>query len=742
MGEVNIGVGKMEEAEARADLGRFRGLKGPWYVLFLVFTAVGTLLSVNQIFSLKFFVGVVILDNSYLYLLLGMFLSLVFLVFPATKKSSREHIPWYDYLMFGLTVLMTVYYSYTGSQSLEEGWEFESPDFPVVLAFIMWVIIMEAVRRTGGLAIFIIFGVLSLYPVYADSAIIPEMFSGMPQTLFGTARYHLMSEESVLGIPMTVFGTLIIGFIIFGVTLQSTGGGRFFINLAFALLGGVRGGPAKVAIVASGLFGSLSGSVITNVLTTGAMTIPAMKRTGYPARYAAGIEACASTGGVLMPPVMGATAFVMASFLDISYITVAGAAVIPSILYFYGLFVQIDSYAARNGIRGLPKEELPSAKQTLKEGWFYVFAFCLLIYLLVWLKREAHAPFFATAALLALSQFGKLSYKEPWFYILGGTLLVFLGLVASSIFLPQDLAILAPVIATIVLLVVSYLPKHIRVSNQNILDYLQANGRLLAELVAILAAVGLIIGGLMVTGMAGTFSGDLVRLAGGKVVPLLLMGALTSFILGVGMTVTAAYIFLAIVLAPALVALGLDPLAVHLFILYWGMVSFITPPVALGAFAAASLAGASPIRTGLEAMRLGSIIYFLPFFFVLNPALIFHGEWWEVLIMFGTALLGITLIASGLQGYLVKVGPLGVNGQALSARILLIFAGLLLAYPWGLPFVDEWLDLVFGGFMVENPGMGSKVAGMVMFVPAVALGRLVNRGRAPGAALAPEQTSD
>ncbi|MCZ6728982.1 MAG: TRAP transporter fused permease subunit, partial [SAR324 cluster bacterium] len=615
MGEVNLGLNKMEEAEAKAGQGRFRGLKGPWYVLFIVFTAVGTLLAVNQIFSLKFLVDFVILDNSYLYLLLGLFLSLVFLVFPATKKSSRERIPWYDYLLFFTTVALSVYYSATGSISIEEGWEYESPVFPVVLAFIMWAIIMDAVRRTGGWAIFFIFGVLSLYPVYADAIFIPEMFSGMPQDLMGTARYHLMSEESVLGIPMNVFGTLIIGFIIFGVTLQSTGGGRFFINLAFALLGGVRGGPAKVAIVASGLFGSLSGSVITNVLTTGALTIPAMKRTGYPARYAAGIEACASTGGVLMPPVMGATAFVMASFLDISYAEVAIAAVIPSILYFYGLFVQIDSYAARNGIQGLPKSELPSALQTLKEGWFYIFAFFLLIYLLLWLKREAHAPFFATAALLALSQFGKLSPKDIWFYILGGALLVFLGFVVGSIYLPGDLGVLAPVFATVMLLIVSYLPKHIRISNQTFNDYLQSNGRLLAELVSILAAVGLIIGGLMVTGMAGTFSGDLVRLAGGQVVPLLLMGALTSFILGVGMTVTAAYIFLAIVLAPALVELGLDPLAVHLFILYWGMVSFITPPVALGAFAAASLAGASPIRTGLEAMRLGSIIYFLPFFF-------------------------------------------------------------------------------------------------------------------------------
>ncbi|MCZ6628189.1 MAG: TRAP transporter large permease subunit, partial [SAR324 cluster bacterium] len=228
------------------------------------------------------------------------------------------------------------------------------------------------------------------------------------------------------------------------------------------------------------------------------------------------------------------------------------------------------------------------------------------------------------------------------------------------------------------------------------------------------------IGGLMVTGMAGTFSGDLVRLAGGQVVPLLLMGALTSFILGVGMTVTAAYIFLAIVLAPALVELGLDPLAVHLFILYWGMVSFITPPVALGAFAAASLAGASPIRTGLEAMRLGSIIYFLPFFFVLNPALVFHGPLWEVTYEFATAIFGVTLIASGLQGYLVKVGVLAADPLSLLTRALCVASGLLLAFP---ETVSNWV-------------------GLSLVVPVVVLGKVVNRGKSPASALVTERPSD
>ena len=681
MGRLDDKLEVMEAVEAKASLDRLRPLKGIWRTLFLTFTAVGVLLSVNQIYNLKMFAEVVILDNSYLYLLLGIFFSIVFLIFPATAKSSREVIPWYDYVFFATALAISCYFSWNGLRSLEEGWEYDSPTEPVVLAFFMWALIMEGARRAGGIAIFIIFGLLSFYPIFAESALMPEIFTGTSQSIVDTARYHLMSEESVLGIPMRVFGTLIIGFIIFGVALQSTGGGRFFINLAFALLGGVRGGPAKVAIVASGLFGSLSGSVITNVLTTGSMTIPAMKRTGYPARYAAGIEACASTGGVLMPPVMGATAFVMASFLDIPYIWVAIAAIVPSVLYFYGLFVQIDSYAARFGIQGLPKEELPSVKQTLKDGWYYVFAFFLLIYLLVYLKREAQAPFYATVALLALSQFGKLNARDPWYYVIIAAIAGFLVLVLTSVYLPPEFVSIVPVGGAIAVLVICHLPNHIRVSRSVILDFIEANGRLLAELVGILAAVGLIIGGVMVTGMAGAFSGDLVRIAGGNVYILLLMGAITSFILGIGMTVTAAYIFLAIVLAPALIALGLDPIAVHLFILYWGMVSFITPPVALGAFAAATVAGSTPMRTGLEAMRLGSVIYFLPFFFVLNPALVLNGPLDQIVIEVGTALLGITLIASGLQGHLVLVGSLHNNPTALLTRLLLVASGLLLAYP-------------------------------------------------------------
>ncbi|MGL6249827.1 MAG: TRAP transporter permease, partial [Billgrantia desiderata] len=335
------------------------------------------------------------------------------------------------------------------------------------------------------------------------------------------------------------------------------------------------GGPAKVSIFSSGLMGSMSGSVISNVLTTGVLSIPAMRRIGMGRSFSGGVEACASTGGVLMPPVMGATAFVMAMFLDVPYAAVALAAVIPSILYFLGLFIQIDAYAARHDIKGLPAAELPSLVQTLKQGWYFIFVFALLVWMLLVMQREAVAPFYATALLLLLNQ---CSRRNRWGW--------------------RELG-----------------------------ESLSSAAKLFAELVAILAGVGMLVGALSMTGLSGTIANDFIHIAGGSMPLLLIMGALTSFVLGIGMTVTAAYIFLAVALAPALIqGGGLDPMAVHMFILYWGMLSFITPPVALGAFAAATVAGARPMATGLQAMRLGSVIYFIPFLFVLNPALIMQGE--------------------------------------------------------------------------------------------------------------------
>jgi TRAP transporter 4TM/12TM fusion protein len=627
-----------DAVEAAAEL-RYRKLPPAWRGVLIAVASAAVLLALNQLLNLGFFVGKVLLGTAYLYWLCALLAGCVFLLIPASKRARRDGVPWYDAALFFTTVAVFTYFALNAHRIITEGWEFSAPKVAIAVAFAGWLVILEATRRAGGTAVFVVVTLISFYPVYAGY--MPGPISGLPQSLPTTAAYHFASSESVLGIPTRAFGQLVIGFVMFGAVLQYTGAAHFFNNLAFALFGSVRGGPAKVSIFASGLMGSVSGSVVSNVLTTGVVTIPAMKRIGFAPAFAGGVEACASTGGVLMPPVMGATAFVMASFLGVPYVTVALAALVPSLLFYLALFVQIDGYAARRGLKGLPRAELPSVRRTFAEGWHYLIVFVLLVWMLLVLQQEAIAPFYATALLLVINQFSN-RYRLNWRKL--GTLIE--GICGA-----------------------------------------------LGELSALLAGVGLIIGSLSVTGLAGTLANDLVYLAGNNIYVLLVMGAITSFIFGMGMTITACYIFLAIVLAPPLVSAGFDPVAVHLFMMYWGMVSFITPPVALAAFVAAGIARARPMDVGMQSVRLGSAMYFVPFFFVLNPALILRGTPLEITVVVTTAVLGIYLIASALEGYLAGVGTLrgGITGAI--ARVLLFAGGMTMALPGGGELALSHLDL-------------------------------------------------
>ena len=506
---------------------------------------------------------------------------------------------------------------------------------PVVAAgLVMWAVLMEALRRTGGWSLLLSVFPFTVYPLFADQRWLGPL-KGSQSTLEQATAYHVLSNESLLGIPIQAFADTVIGFLVFGTALMMTGAGKFFINLAFALCGTFRGGAAKVGIFASGLLGMMSGSVVSNVLTAGTMTIPTMKRTGFKASYAGAIEACASTGAVLAPPVMGATAFVIAQFLNVSYADVAIAAAIPAALYYLALFMQVDAYAARNGLKGLPRRELPKVWTTLKQGWYYVFVIALLIVMLLHFKRESHAPFYATALLLVLNQL--FSRETRW-------------------------------------------------SGRTILDFLEMNGRTFVELVAILAGCGLLIGAFSMTGVVSSLANDLLRIAGDHVFLLLVMCAVTSLVLGLGLTTTACYIFLAILVAPALEKLGVNRMAVHMFIFYWGMLSAITPPVAIASFAAAGIAGAPAMRTGWESMWVGSIIYFIPFFFVLNPALVLQGDdpYLEALGLATLAAVGTLFICGGIQGYQTGIGDLRRAGALeWPIRVMLVLGGFVLATPGG-----------------------------------------------------------
>lgn len=601
-----------------------------WNIVVIAFTLLGIMLTVNQVFYLNLF-GITIVTNAFLYYLLACFLPLVFLFFPA-RKTQTGPVPWYDVLLAVVALLIPLYFAIQGERIIILGWEYAAPPFPTALSVVFWALILEALRRTAGLAITIIAWIFSVYPIFANKVPI-HFLQGQAFDFWTTARNHAFSANSILGIPFQTVGALLIGFLIFGVVLQHTGGGNFFFNLAHSLFGRARGGPAKVAVVSSAFMGMMSGSAVSNVLTTGAMTIPAMKKAGYKGDYAAGIEATAATGGSITPPIMGSAAFIMASFLGVPYAEIALAAAIPAFLYYLGIFVQVDGYAAKEGLVGAAKEEIPKFFPTLKSGWYYLISLVVLVYLLVTLRAEAQAPFYAIVFLILAALFKKtdrLNWSSFWNMILH-------------------------------------------------------SGKTLSEIVGIIAGVGLIVGGLSITGVSFSFSRELVVAVGDNLFLILLAGALTSFVLGMGMTVSAVYVFLAIVLAPALVDMGIHPIAAHLFVIYWATISYITPPVALASYAAAGIAGTNPMRTSLMAMKLGMVKYVIPFLFVLNPSLVAQGSWQEVLYNLGTAIVGVIAMASALEGWLLGVGYI----KSWALRIPLLVSGILLMIP------GVWTD-VFG----------------------------------------------
>ena len=586
-----------------------------WIIIVLTF--LGCVITINQIFNIGIF-GFRPVSNSYLYLLLGIFQPIVFLMFPFNDRY-KEKIFYPDIIAAITIFFIGIYFSINAENILMSGWDIEAPIFPTVLSIIFIILSLESLRRTGGYFIFSIAVFFTLYPIFADK--MPGALWGNTYTLIEAARAHSMGLDSLIGIPMKVAGSLLIGFLIYGVVLSETGGGKFFINIAEALMGSKRGGQAKVAILASGFFGMLSGSPTSNVITSGSLTIPAMKKAGYSSKYAAAIEACASTGGVLMPPVMGTVAFIMASFLNVPYSEILYAALIPGIVFYIALMIQIDLYAARNNLKPINIEDIPSLRKTIFNGYSYILSLICLIWLLLALKLESEAPF----------------------------------------------------IASLLLLVITIISKNIIFSWQNL--FLRT-GEIIGRIVSLLSGIGVIIGAMSLTGVGTSLSRELVFAAGGDIYMILIFGALASLVLGVGMTVSACYIFLAIVLAPAIIEAGVTPIAAHLYVLYWGVLSFIIPPVAIAAITASTISKSSALETGVLSMRLGSILFFLPILFVFDSAMLMNGSIIDIMISFLTAIFAIILISASFESYLYFFGLINKF-----YRILIFISGFLILLP-------------------------------------------------------------
>jgi len=592
-------------------------------IIRIVCAVIALVFAVNYIFNLNIFIFRAFFTQfAYLYFLLVLFTPQVFLYYSFSGKAHDSYIPFYDIFLSLLTFSCFLYFSLHGLDMTTKGWSFLAPQIPTTIAIVSWFLMLEAIRRTCGPLMFGFTFFFSFFPIFTDY--MPGFLCGQDFSFLTTARYHLMSSCSMVGIPIYVTATLLFGFIVFGALLKSCGAAKFFLDLALSLFGYTRGGPAKVSIVSSGLFGSLSGDVSANVISTGSVTIPAMKDAAFPSHVAGAVEACASTGGVLMPPVMGAAAFLIASFLNIPYLHVAAAAAIPAVLYYYSLFISLDFYSAARGMKGIPRQKLPVFREVIINGWYYIFSLIVLIFFLLVLRETSRAPFYTCLMLIVVTMFKRNS----------------------------------------------------RFNIRSFLLFIETLGDYFVSLIPIMAAAGLIMGALSVTGVAQAMSSEILALAGNNLILLLFAGFFTSFVLGTGMTITACYIFLAVAIVPALVKFGLDPLASHLFVMYCGMISFITPPVAIGAFVASTIAKASFLKTSFTAMKLGIIMYFLPFFFVINPALILHGSLMEIIQTFITALLGIIMLAAGIQGYMFVVGRIKIV-----IRILCLITGILLCYP-------------------------------------------------------------
>ena len=571
--------------------------------------------------------GFAVLTEQYLALVLGLAVCILYL----TVSWTRERVRRVGALDAGLALLGLVTLVYTAFAYV--GLLNEIAFRPPIITFIgavVTVLVLEGVRRNSGWALFIIVAVFVVYALMAH--LVPGPLIGRNLTLVQLVQYIGFDPSAVFGTPLKVGATVVILFVFFGTLLFMAGGGEFFTDLSFAVTGRTRGGAAKIAVVASALFGSISGSAVSNVVTTGVITIPLMRRGGYSKNDAGAIESVASTGGQLAPPIMGAAAFLMAEFLEIPYMTVAMAAIVPAVLYYFSVFVQVDLMAARDRF-AMVDQEIPRISDVLKRGWHLVIPFAVLLYALFGMNSE-----------------------------------------------PEDAAMMSAVVIVAVGFLRPY--REHRLTVRKLLGAFVDTGTSMVELILIVAAAGFVIGILNITGLGFALTLLLVDAVGGNLVPLLLISAVICIVLGMGMPTSGVYVLLAALVGPAIVEAGVDPIAAHLFLLYFGMMSMITPPIALAAFAAAAIAKADAMATGIAAVRIGWASFVIPFIFVGTPALLLKGPPAEIIVDIVEAMVGIFAMSVAVVGFFGrKLGPLTRMGLAAlgAASLPLALAGT----DWG-----------------------------------------------------------
>ncbi len=579
-------------------------------------------------------------------------LCLIFLIYPASSKKfiskdkDRDKIPFYDIILsvlgVGVCLYLVIFYKELVVRS----------GLPITLDLIMGglaiLLVLEAARRAIGPALPIVVIVFLIYSYFGQ--IMPGFFAHRGFSLERMIEHLYASTEGIFGIPLGVSASFVFLFILFGAVLNKTGMGKFFIDVAMAIAGHTTGGPAKVAVIASGFMGSINGSSVANVVTTGSFTIPLMKSIGYRKDFAGAVEAAASTGGQILPPVMGAAAFVMAEFLEIPYIKIAAAAAIPAIIYYIAVGTMIHLEACKYGLKGLPKEQLPKLIEVLKERGHLIIPIIGLVYLLV----KGYTPLFSAF----------------W--------------------------------AIIMSLAISMVKSETRLNFKKLCEAFEDGAKMALGVAAACACAGMVVGVVTLTGIGLKIASGIVALGRGNLMLTLFFTMIASILLGMGLPTTAKYIILSIMAAPALVDLGVQPLAAHLFILYFGVIADLTPPVAVAAYAGAGISGGNSMKTGFIAVRLAVAGFMIPFLFALDPGLLFiNSTIGHTLLLIVTALAGVLALGAAAGGYLF-------DHTKIYERVILMISALALLTP-GLLTDSVGIVLLVGVIILQKLRVSSQI---------------------------------
>ena len=576
---------------------------------------------------------------------LGIIIILGFLTYPAKKGSMRvNYIPWYDIVLMVIGSGCFLYFAFDAMTLINLATRIEPHH--VVIGAVGILVLAELCRRCVGLPILVVVGALVVYAFYNQMSWNPDMYLALKNIVYKL----FYTTSGVIGTPVNVCYTYIVLFIIFGAFLERTGIASMFIEFANRVAGWSSGGPAKVAVIASALEGMCSGSSVANTVGSGSITIPMMKRTGYKPEFAAAVEAAASTGGQIMPPIMGAAAFLMAEYMNLPYMEVAKKAILPAVLYFAGIFIAVHLEAKKLGLRGIPKEEMPKWSHLLKKSYLLL----PLVLLIVLVSSGARTMQFSAAVCILAAA------------------------------------------------VVGFLNKEERLTFAKILEALEAGARGTITVAVACGMAGLIAGCITVTGLASTLINTIVNVAGDATIIGLVLTMICCIILGMGVPTTANYCIMASTCAPILIELGFLPVAAHFFVFYFGIVADITPPVALAAYAGSAIAKSDPMKTGVTATKLAIAAFVVPYIFAYSPVMILEGVtgFWEVLMIGATALLGIFCVAAALNGHLYRKIP-GI------LRLVMLGAGLCMMIPGGLTDV---IGLVLMGIVIGIQYLTNKKA--------------------------------